>query len=124
MGNVNDDGNVRREGRGRSMVPPEHPYPPDTPPPGVPFSQRQDNNMPVMMPELGDNMPQSGVYNRPSSDLSTFDVFANRQPSSTFDPGGQGLPTGFKTRVALSPNEVMRYFFAQDSDYTGVQGGV
>jgi len=94
---------------------------------GVPYSQRQDRNMPAYVPSATqEDIPGGhGQYRGPEgafpTDVSRFDVFAGRQPTDVAP--GSAAPsgmTGFRMRVESSPNSVARYFFAQVNGYLEV----
>ena len=74
--------------------------------------------MPRSVPTPGASLPSPTPAAGGGGDLTNFDVLANREPSGVIpETPGPDPVTGFKMRVAASPNAAMRYFFSQVDGY-------
>ncbi len=94
-------------------------------PTGLPYGERQQIEGAMQTAGLPSSVPPPGAS--PSSptpsaggggSLQGFDVFADREPSGVLpaEPTPDAR-TGFKMRVAASPNPSMRYYFSLVEGY-------
>lgn len=94
-------------------------------PTGLPYGQRQQIEGAMQVAGLPTSVPPPGAS--PSSptpaaggggSLTQFDVFADREPSGVLPSSPMpDAVTGFRMRVAASPNAAMRYYFSQVDGY-------